>query len=177
MDKKAIVESILFASGDPVDIKDLCKLLDLNKKELQNIVEDLEKRYFDSGLRLKVIADKLQLTTNPDTFEYIKEFITIEKAKKLSAAAIEVLSIIAYKQPVTKVEIDKIRGVNSDAIIKRLLLLDLIVEAGNLDKIGKPIIYETSEEFLFKFGLKSIDQLPSLDEDEQLTNLNFLEEK
>ena len=116
------------------------------------------------------------MTSNPECFDYVKELITIENEKKLTTAAIEVLSIIAYKQPVTKIEVDSIRGVNSDNIIKKLLLLDLIEERGRLDRVGKPYLYGTTDNFLYKFGLKSLNELPDLESDD-VKNLNFLEEK
>ena len=141
-----------------------------------DVLDELKAKYEDSGIRIKLIKDMVQMTSNPECYDYVKELITIENEKKLTTAAIEVLSIIAYKQPVTKIEVDSIRGVNSDNIIKKLLLLDLIEERGRLERVGKPYLYGTTDNFLYKFGLKSLNELPDLESDD-VKNLNFLEEK
>lgn len=170
------LEAILFAAGDAVEIENLSKVLKLNREETMDVLGELMAKYEDSGIRIKLIKDMVQMTSNPECYDYVKELITIENEKKLTTAAIEVLSIIAYKQPVTKIEVDSIRGVNSDNIIKKLLLLDLIEERGRLERVGKPYLYGTTDNFLYKFGLKSLKELPNLESDD-VKNLNFLEEK
>ncbi|MGI5949662.1 SMC-Scp complex subunit ScpB [Peptoniphilus sp.] len=169
MDKnriKSIIESILFIWGEPISLEDLAKTLELKPYYLKSILYEMIEMYKDetSGLRLTVINDKYQLSTKPENYDYIKKITKEKNEKNLSKPALETLSIIAYKQPVTKVEIEELRGVNCDSTIKGLLDFDLIKVSGKLDRIGHPKLYSTTDKFLNKFGIKSLDELPNLDE-------------
>lgn len=174
---KSIIEGILFAWGDPVDIKDLIKVFSISKEKLIDILLEMEEDYNkDSrGLRLVRVNDTFQLSTKPENYNYISEFVSTKNKKNLSNAALETLAIIAYKQPVTKIEIESIRGVKCDGTIKALQDYNLVEITGTLDRIGRPNIYGTTDEFLKKFGLSSISELPELEEDEQI-KMTFLEE-
>ena len=175
---KSIIEGVLFAWGDPVDVNDLKKILDISKRELLILLDEMNEDYKSEyrGLRIVNTNDTFQLSTKPENYEYISAFVSDKNKKNLSNAALETLAIVAYKQPVTKIEIENIRGVKCDGTLKALSDFDLIEVVGKLDKIGKPNIYETTEAFLKKFGLSSIEDLPELKENEEVQT-NFLEEK
>lgn len=169
MDKnriKSIIESILFIWGEPISLDDLARTLELKPAYLKSILYEMIEMYKDetSGLRLTVINDRFQLSTKPENYEYVKKITKEQNEKNLSKAALETLSIIAYKQPVTKVEIEDLRGVNCDSTIKGLVDFELIEVSGKLDRIGHPNLYSTTDKFLNKFGIKSLDELPNLDE-------------
>ncbi|WP_051350606.1 SMC-Scp complex subunit ScpB [Caloramator sp. ALD01] len=161
---KGIIESILFAVGDGVEIKELSSIIDIDLKELKSILKDLSLDYEkdNRGLMLIEYNNKIQLATKPEYSTYIKKILKPESKQNLSQAAIETLAIIAYKQPITKVEIDEIRGVRSDRAISTLLERGLIKESGRLDTTGRPILYCTTDEFLKYFGFKNINELPEL---------------
>lgn len=129
----------------------------------------------DSGLRLVCVNNTYQLSTKPENYDFISNFVSTRNKKNISNAALETLAIVAYKQPVTKIEIEEIRGVKSDSTLKGLTDVNLIEITGTLDKIGRPNVYETTQEFLKKFGLSSLDELPALKDDEQI-KMTFLEE-
>ena len=174
---KAVIEGILFAWGDPVDINDLNKVVNINKRDLKALLEEMESDYENEerGLRIVNINDSYQLSTKPENYEFISSFVSDKNKKNLSNASLETLSIIAYKQPVTKIEIAEIRGVKCDGTLKALSDYNLIEIVGKLDRIGKPNLYGTTEEFLKKFGLSTIDELPPLEEEYSLET-NILEE-
>lgn len=167
----SIMESILFISSEKISIKELLSILNdneinISKSDLVDALELLNKKYMsnNSGLMLLKIENSYRLVANPKNNKYI-EYVTIKKKKKtLSQAALEVVSIIAYKQPITKIEIEEIRGVNSDAVVNNLLEMRVIEEKGRLDRIGRPILYGTTDVFLQEFGIKSIKELPKIDE-------------
>lgn len=177
MNYKAIIEAILFAWGDPVKVSDLAKILEITESETNLIIDEMEMefKFENRGLRIIRINDSIQISTKPELYSYINNFIKDKKKKNLSNAALETLSIIAYKQPVTKLEIEEIRGVKCDGTIKLLNDLNFIEEKGRLDRIGKPIIYGTTNDFLKKFGLEKIEDLPKIDE--SFEEISFLEEK
>lgn len=168
----SVCESLMFAYGDLISFKDIqaifkSKSIDVSLKEIRYSLELLKKRYkeSDSGLELVIIDEKMQLATKPDNYDYISLYLHPIKKKSLTQASLETLSIIAYKQPITKPEIESIRGVKCDKAIATLLEANLIEEAGRLDKIGKPIIYKTTEMFLKQFSIESLKDLPVLKED------------
>lgn len=173
---KSIIEGILFAWAEPVNIIDLSKVLEISTTKIRQLVIQMQEEYKNEnrGLRILQINDSIQLSTKPEDYDYISAFVSNRNKKNLSTASLETLSIIAYKQPVTKIEIEEIRGVKCDASIKALIDLGLIEITGQLEKIGRPNIYATTEEFLKKFGLKSIDELPRIEDE---TIINFLEER
>mgnify|MGYP003527017531 FL=1 len=168
----SVCESLMFAYGDLISFKDIqaifkSKSIDVSLKEIRYSLELLKERYkeSDSGLELVIIDEKMQLATKSDNYDYISLYLHPIKKKSLTQASLETLSIIAYKQPITKPEIESIRGVKCDKAIATLLEANLIEEAGRLDKIGKPIIYKTTEMFLKQFSIESLKDLPVLKED------------
>lgn len=172
-----IIESILFAWAEPVTIKELAQAVKASDINILTAINFLKDKYADknSGLRLTDINGAYTLSTKPENYDYVNEFVTKKNIKSLSGASLEVLSIVAYKQPITKIEIEEIRGVKCDTSLKNLVDLNLIAITGQLQKIGKPNIYETTDDFLLKFGLKNLEDLPIIDDESYETN--FLEER
>lgn len=165
MNYKSIIESLLFSWAEPVNIDDLSKMLKLNKKDTELILKELEEEYKrrDRGIRLVKTNNSFQLSSKPENYEYIKDFFKNKNEKSLSKPALETLSIIAYKQPVTKLEIEELRGVNCDGTIRSLTEIGLIEVSGTLDRIGHPKLYSTTDDFLKKFGIENLDELPNLE--------------
>lgn len=163
--KKAVLEALLFAWGEPIAAKELSKATGYSYQEVVDLLKAMEEDYkfYHRGIGLIRMEDHYQIATNPVYAEYIQRLIAPRKQKSLSQAALEVLSIIAYRQPITRSMVDDIRGVKSDHAIKTLLDKNLIEEKGRLDKIGKPIIFGTSHVFLKAYGLESINDLPPLE--------------
>ncbi|OXX83330.1 segregation and condensation protein B, partial [Paraclostridium benzoelyticum] len=149
---KNIIEAIMFAYSEPISIKDLNNAIneELSSKEIEIMLNSLIEDYKENnrGIQIIKLQDKYQMCTNKDYAEFVKNILEPKRKKTLSQATLETLTIIAYKQPITKVEIEEIRGVKSDKVVQTLLENDLIYEAGRLDRIGKPIIYKTTNEFL-----------------------------
>lgn len=164
---KGIIEEILYIWGEPIDINDLSKIIyDAEKSEIRKAINEMmvERNENSSGLIIKKYENKYQFSTRSDHEKYISNIVK-KSEKNLSNSSLETLSIIAYKQPITRAEIDKIRGVKSQSTIDSLLDKKLIKENGRLDKIGKPIIYVTTDSFLKYFNISSLDQLPKIDEE------------
>jgi len=163
----ARIEALLFVSSGLVSVYQLSKALDMTESEVETHLADLETHYKmgGHGLRLMRVKTKVQLTTAPDISKTVETFLGLEATSTLSQAALETLAIIAYKQPVTRPEVDVIRGVNSDGVMRTLLSKGLIEELGRADSPGRPIYYGTSPEFLQYFGLETLDALPFIDFD------------
>ncbi|KDR94189.1 segregation and condensation protein B [Peptoclostridium litorale DSM 5388] len=166
---KGIIESLLFVYSEPMKIDEISSILDIDGKRVKEEIESLIEEYqnSDSGINIVKLENKYQMVTNPKYDAHIRKLLRPQKKKSLTQAAIETLSIIAYKQPVTKIEIEEIRGVKSDKPIRTLLDNSLIHEAGRLKRIGNPIIYKTTDEFLRIFGFESIKELPDIDSFEE----------
>lgn len=167
MNEQAIIgalESILFVAGDPVEIDVLAAALDINSDRLIAIAEKLfESRLRDNaGILIKRIEDKLQLCTNETYAQYIETVVSPVKKSRLSQSMIETLAIIAYKQPVTRFEIEQIRGVKSNYSVAALIEKGLIERAGRKKSLGSPMLYVTSDEFLRHFNLSSLKDLPPI---------------
>ena len=164
---KSIIESILFAYAEPIAAEEIRRAIDIeiSTKTIVKILDELVEEYSanNRGIQIFKINNNYQMGTNKKNYEYVKSVLNPQKNKSLSQAASEVLTIIAYEQPITKIEIEDIRGVKSDGIVSALLELNLIKEAGRLDKIGKPIIYKTTDETLKLLGIESLKDLPSLE--------------
>lgn len=162
---KPHIEAMLFVSGDPVPAARLAAALDIDEENVHLLAASLkeELRRQNRGLALQEIAGGYQLCTRPDLAPFLERLGEI-KEDKLSPSALETLSIIAFKQPITRQEIEQIRGVKIDRILLRLLDRDLIRETGRKQALGRPILYGTTEEFLKSFGLKSLKELPALPE-------------
>lgn len=160
----AAVEAILFASGEPVLSQRVADALETDEETIANLVTLLNDRYRDreSGLTVAILNDSYQLCTKDQYAEFIKKALEIRKNTPLSQAALEVLAIIAYNQPVTKSFVEQVRGVESGQIVNNLVEKGLVEEAGRLDVPGRPIAYKTTLNFLRCFGMNSLDHLPPL---------------
>jgi segregation and condensation protein B len=159
---RARLEALLFVATSPVGINELAEAMEISPREVRQALAVLEKKYKTGGIRLQRHRSKIQLTTSPEVSEDVERFLKLESSQKLTRASLEALSIIAYQQPVTRPEIDSIRGVNSDSVLKTLLRLGLIEETGRSDSPGRPILYGTTSEFLQHFGLSSLKDMPPL---------------
>lgn len=161
---ESTLEAVLFAAGDAVSIDRLCEVLELPRETVLEAARELSSRYdFEQrGLMLRRIADKLQLCSRPMYAEAVRRVTETRKNASLSPAALEVLTIIAYRQPVTRAFIDQLRGVDSGGTLSSLAEKQMIEESGRLDVPGRPILYRTTEHFLQAFALESLDDLPAL---------------
>lgn len=187
---QSIIESILFAAGRMVSIEEIELALEISRVDLEKILEKMQEEYKEEkrGIELIKLNNGYQLCSKKENYEYIYQIIDKRNKPKLSNAALETLSIIAYNPKISRAEIEAIRGVSVDATIYKLLEYGLIEEAGKLDLPGKPMSYKTTEEFLKMFGYSSLDELPELprykmDENHQIVieeleeNSNELEEE
>jgi segregation and condensation protein B len=163
----ALLESLLFVASGPVSTSRLGTVLDISPARVRSYLGELAQSYVNGGLRLQWIGQSVQLTSAPEASSAIERFIGLEVTTRLSQAALEVLAIIAYMQPITRPSIDQIRGVNSDAALRTLLSKGLIEERGRMDSPGRAILYGTTTEFLQHFGLSIIDDLPALADEEE----------
>ena len=164
------IESLLFVHGDPISIKDISSILGEDVDTVAKLMNELEKLYDNPnrGIKLFKIDDKYQLGTKPENEKYVARLLKTNQRQSLSQAAIETLSIISYKQPITKIEIEEIRGVKSDKAIQTLLDKELIKESGRLEVVGRPILYGTTDNFLKQFGIERLEELPNLDDEEEI---------
>lgn len=162
--QEAVIEAILFTMGESVEISRLAAVLETDKKEVKEILEEMQKKYEaeERGITLMQFEDSVQLSTKPQLYEYLIKIAKTPRKMVLTDTVIETLSIIAYKQPVTRLEIERIRGVSCDHAINKLLEYDLITELGRLDAPGRPLLFGTTEQFLRCFGVKSLEELPEL---------------
>ena len=161
---EAVMEAVLFTMGDSVEIARLAETIEEDVKKTKEILEDMKQRYEkeNRGITLIELEESVQLCTKPQMYEYLVKVAKTPKKFVLTDTLLETLSIIAYKQPVTRLEIEKIRGVSCDHAVNRLLEFNLITEVGRLDAPGRPLLFGTMEEFLRSFGVKSLDDLPEL---------------
>lgn len=157
-----LLEALLFVAPGAVPPAQLASALDLPVKEVEDGLKTLEAYFSSRGIRLQWHMGRVQLTTAPEAAALVERFLGLEATSRLSRAALETLAIIAYQQPVTRPEIDAIRGVNSDGVLKSLLSKGLISEAGRAERPGRPILYTTTSDFLGHFGLSSLTELPPL---------------
>lgn len=159
-EKQAIIESILFAMGEAVEIKSIANVMNLSVKEIKELAGKLKEKYSmpNSGIDIIELNGKYQLCTKKEYYEYLIKLIKNFPKQELSQAALETLAIVAYKQPVTKLEINKIRGVNSDKALNRLIECGLVVENGRQNVPGRPLLFATSDEFLRRFGVQNLEQ-------------------
>lgn len=167
MDKEMLtgaVEALLFSAGKPVSLKNFCEILEQEKTDVLEAIQNLEVNLISrkSGLQLLKLNDSYQLATLEVYYDYICKMMDNRPKPSLSQAAFEVLAIIAYNPKVTRAEMEKIRGVSSDSALNKLLEYNLIEEAGRMDAPGRPMMYQTSEEFLRMFGYSSLKDLPDL---------------
>ncbi|MCM1187859.1 MAG: SMC-Scp complex subunit ScpB [bacterium] len=167
MDKKraqAVIEAVLFTMGESVEISRLADVIEENVKTTEELLQEMDERYEkeDRGIFLTRLDDAVQLCTKAEMYEYLIKIAKAPRKMSLTDTVLETLSIIAYKQPVTRVEIERVRGVSCDHAINKLLEYDLITELGRLDAPGRPLLFGTTEQFLRCFGVKSLEELPEL---------------
>ena len=159
-----IIESIIFVSGNAVAIKDIAEKLEVKEDEITAAVKELQKTYGGNcGIHLLMFNKKLQFSSNPGYAENVSNVLNPIKERELSRAMLETAAIIAYKQPITRLELEEIRGVNSDYSVQMLLNLNVIEVVGRKDAIGRPVLFGTTDEFLKRFQLSSLNDLPDYD--------------
>jgi len=161
-----MVESLLFVAGEPVPIMQIAEALDVKPGEVEQALTELNAEIVMRGIRVQRKGDKVQLTTQPECAPYIEKFLGLDLTTRLSKPALETLAIIAYQQPVTRAQIEHVRGVNCDAVLSTLLNRGLIEELGRLETAGRPIQYGTTFAFLQHFGLRGLEDMPSLQPEE-----------
>ena len=166
--QEAIIEAILFTVGESVELDKLAAVLELDKEKTKTLVEHLKERYESDTCGMKIIEldGAYQMCTKAEYYEYLIKIAKQPKKRVLTDVLLETLSIIAYKQPITKAEVEKIRGVSSDHAVNKLVEYNLVCELGRLDAPGRPMLFGTTEEFLRSFGVESVDELPVLNEDQ-----------
>ena len=161
---EAVIEAVLFTMGESVEISRLADVIEEDVKTTNEILDQMAGRYGeeDRGIILTRLDNAVQLCTKADMYEYLIKIAKAPRKMVLTDTVLETLSIVAYKQPVTRVEIERIRGVSCDHAINKLLEYDLITELGRLDAPGRPLLFGTTEQFLRSFGVKSLEELPEL---------------
>lgn len=162
--EEAIIEAVLFTMGDSVEVEKIAAAMGVSSDKVHELVRGLMEKYEENNHGLKIIEleDSYQMCTRPEMYEAIIKVATQPKKQVLTEVVLETLSIIAYKQPITRLEIEKIRGVKSDHAVNKLIEFNLIEEKGRLEAPGRPILFGTTEEFLRCFGVSSISELPEL---------------
>ncbi|MGH9842246.1 MAG: SMC-Scp complex subunit ScpB [Blastocatellia bacterium] len=168
---KPAIEAILFVADEPLSLKHLCKVLgDVSEEDVKSSLDELLADYEarGSGLEFREIAGGWRISTRPQHHEFIRKYLKSRPSARLSLPALETLAVIAYKQPITVPEILEIRGVTSSSAIKTLLEKRLIATKGRKETVGRPMMYGTSKEFLIQFGLKDLNELPSIEDFEDL---------
>ncbi|MBN1660600.1 MAG: SMC-Scp complex subunit ScpB [Anaerolineae bacterium] len=159
---EACIEGLLFVAGEPVPVERLASILDVNSDQVEAALGALARLYETRGLRIQRHGRRVQIVTAPEMADLVRALLGLDLSGKLSPAALETLAIIAYQQPVTRAQVEAVRGVNSDTVIRTLVNRGLVEEQGRLEQPGRPILYGTTFEFLQQFGLSSLDQLPPL---------------
>jgi len=165
---EAVLEAVLFAMGNSVSVKKLSEVLGMDDEATRALVVRMQEQYNadeNRGVTIVELDGAVQMCSKPDMYEHLLKIATVPKHYTLTDAVLETLSIVAYKQPVTRIEIEKIRGVNSDHSVNKLLEYGLITELGRLDCPGRPLLFGTTEEFLRCFGVKSLEELPTITAD------------
>ena len=163
LDPEALIEALIFAAERPVSVTQLAEVTGLTVKEVETALTNLETRMGSSGLRIQRNRKRLQMVSAPEAGPYVETLLGLDVNLRFSQAAMETLSIIAYAQPVTRPQIEAIRGVNSDSTLRTLLSAGLIEDAGRAETLGRPILYRTTFEFLQQFGLNKANDLPPLE--------------
>lgn len=163
---KSALESMMFVWGEPLDVKTAADVVDMPWKEVYDLFMELQDEYeaYERGLRIRRIDKSFQIVTYSENYEYIRKLCTPVKKRKLTQSALEVLAIIAYRQPVTRGEIESVRGIKCERVIDGLVQKGLVKEAGRSSSLGRPILYATTDEFLRYMDIESIDDLPQLED-------------
>jgi len=157
------VESLLFVADAPVSVNRLAEALEVTPVQVEQVLAELEAAYAGRGVRLQRAGNRVQLVSAPEAASHVERFLGLEARTSLSQAALETLAIIAYRQPITRPQLETIRGVSSDSVLRTLLSVGLIEEMGRAPGVGRPILYGVTFEFLQHFGLRSLDELPPLE--------------
>ena len=168
---KSVLESLMFVLGEPVEARTAADLLNMQTSDIVKIFRELSLEYEDrgSGIRIREMDKSFQLCSNAENDDYNQKLCTPVKERRLSQSSLEVLAIIAYKQPVTKAQIDAVRGIRSDRVLESLMRRELIEERGRSSGIGRPYLYGTTRRFLEIFGFESLDDLPLIEDIDSLT--------
>ncbi len=161
----ALVEALLFVADEPVSVGRLSGVLETSPAEAERALEELEATLRERGLRLQRMGDRVQLVTAPEAAPYVERLLALGERRRLSQAALETLAIVAYRQPISRLEIEAIRGVSCDSVLRTLLAAGLIEEAGRAPGPGRPILYATTFAFLQHFGLNRPEDLPPLEKE------------
>ncbi|MCI6012009.1 MAG: SMC-Scp complex subunit ScpB [Firmicutes bacterium] len=163
---KSALESMLFVWGQPLDVKAAADVLNADRQEVYDCFRELQREYEQEGrgIVIREVNQSFQFVTREENADYIERLCTPVKVRKLSQSALEVLAIVAYKQPVTKGEIEAIRGIKCDRVMDGLIRKDLVCEKGRSDSVGRPILYGTTDTFLENFGFSSLKELPPIDD-------------
>lgn len=167
MNKMAVLEGLLFVVGeDGLTINQIMDILDITNDEAKELISNLKEKYEkeDSGIRINFLGNTFKLTTKKEHRLYYQKLIENPESNVLSQAALETLAIVAYNQPITRIDVDEIRGVSSGQMVRKLVAKGLIKEVGRSDAVGRPILYQTTSEFLDYFGLATIDDLPKIEQ-------------
>lgn len=161
---KAVLEAILFTMGESVEVERLASVIEEDKKTTRELLMEMKEEYDakECGMTLMELENSFQMCTKADMYEYLIKIAKTPRKYVLTDTLLETLSIIAYKQPITRAEIEKIRGVSCDHAVNRLIEFGLIAEVGRMDAPGRPLLFGTTEEFLRSFGVKSLEELPEL---------------
>lgn len=163
---KSAIESMMFVWGKPLHIKEIAEIFNVDKKEIYDYCKELQEEYEQEGrgIVIREVNKSFQFVTRKENLDYIERLCTPVKHRKLSQSALEVLAIVAYKQPVTKGEIEAVRGIRCDRVIEGLSRKNLVAEVGRSDAVGRPILYGTTDEFLKQFGFETLKELPSIED-------------
>lgn len=176
---EGIIEAILFTMGDSVEVEKIAAAIEHDVKTTEKIIHNMMDRYEteDRGIRIIELDHSFQMCTKTELYDYLIKVAKQPKKYVLTDVMLETLSIIAYRQPVTRLEIEKIRGVKSDHAVNKLIEYDLVCEVGRMDAPGKPILFGTTEEFLRRFGVQSVEELPGIEAEKMETFKEEAEEE
>ena len=161
---KSIIESLLFVSEKPISVREIADVSGIMVAEVQSTLKEIEAEYREKGIRLIRKGEYFSFISAPENAKEVSALLNEELRHDISPAAIEALAIVTYKQPITRAEIEEIRGVNSDQIVRNLMIRGLITEVGRKEAVGRPILYGTTMEFIQYFGLDSEEKLPKIDD-------------
>ena len=175
---KSAFESMMFTWGEPLDVKTAADVMNISRQEAMECFLELKDEYIQEGrgIVIRQINQSFQFVTREENYDYIRRLCTPVKMKKLSQSALEVLAIVAYKQPVTKGEIEAIRGIRCDRVMDGLIKKELVCEKGRADTVGRPILYGTTDVFLKNFGFSSIKDLPEIEDIESIVSGGIAED-
>ncbi len=164
-----MIEALLFVAPEPVSLQELAGVLEQEEAAVLAALEEWAEEHRERGIRLQRLGNRVHLVSAPEAGPYVERFLGERERSRLSAAALETLAIIAYRQPVTRAEIEQLRGVDCSGVLRTLLNLGLIEDRGRARRVGRPVLYGTTFEFLRHFGLSSLEDLPPLDPQEKET--------